>query len=308
MFELLPEVTTPYRVLIVLIVVIVMIVAIAYFVRRYGADRLGGAATRGRQPRLAVVDQFHMPDGRRQLVIVRRDNVEHLVMIGGPTDIVVEQNIVRAAGASRDKGDAALGRGLSVSETLTRPVPLGEGTLIPLQPESNGRGTRVVAEETMQWTWPPHQETPPPDRAEPRLEKPEISAKPMVDPAAPREPNFARPVTPPAPPRTAATAPAAPAAEKIEKPASAASADENLAEMANLLEASLRRPPDLRAAETPAPLKAEPVVPPALRADPEQRPAPPEPKPPKPEAAPKAAFESLEEEMASLLGRPPGKT
>jgi len=35
-------------------------------------------------------------DGRRRLVLVRRDNVEHLLMIGGPTDIVVEPNIVRA--------------------------------------------------------------------------------------------------------------------------------------------------------------------------------------------------------------------
>ena len=35
-------------------------------------------------------------DGRRRLVLVRRDNIEHLLMIGGPTDIVVEPNIVRA--------------------------------------------------------------------------------------------------------------------------------------------------------------------------------------------------------------------
>ena len=32
-------------------------------------------------------------------LIVRRDNVEHLLMIGGPTDLVVEPNIVRAVGA-----------------------------------------------------------------------------------------------------------------------------------------------------------------------------------------------------------------
>ena len=38
-------------------------------------------------------------DGRRRLVLIRRDNVEHLLMIGGPTDVVVEPNIVRAAGA-----------------------------------------------------------------------------------------------------------------------------------------------------------------------------------------------------------------
>ena len=46
-------------------------------------------------PRLAVIDAAAV-DGRRRLVLVRRDNIEHLLMIGGPTDIVVEPNIVRA--------------------------------------------------------------------------------------------------------------------------------------------------------------------------------------------------------------------
>ena len=41
-------------------------------------------------------------DGRRRLVLIRRDNVEHLLIIGGPTDVVVEQNIVRATAAQRD--------------------------------------------------------------------------------------------------------------------------------------------------------------------------------------------------------------
>ena len=54
-----------------------------------------------------------------ELVIIRRDNVEHLLMIGGPTDVVVEQNIVRAVGAPRDKAEPAIPRGLSATETLT---------------------------------------------------------------------------------------------------------------------------------------------------------------------------------------------
>jgi len=59
----------------------------------------GGGQTRfskGRQPRLSVTDAA-VVDDKRRLVLVRRDNVEHLVMIGGPSDIVVETNIVRAA-------------------------------------------------------------------------------------------------------------------------------------------------------------------------------------------------------------------
>ncbi|MFZ9502304.1 MAG: hypothetical protein ACO27F_12110, partial [Beijerinckiaceae bacterium] len=58
-------------------------------------QRLRGKAGRARQPRLGVVDAYDL-DRNRQLVIVRRDNVEHLVMIGGPNDLLIEQTIVRA--------------------------------------------------------------------------------------------------------------------------------------------------------------------------------------------------------------------
>ncbi len=42
--------------------------------------------------RLEVMDHASV-DGRRRLVLVRRDNVEHLIMIGGPVDVVVETGI-----------------------------------------------------------------------------------------------------------------------------------------------------------------------------------------------------------------------
>jgi len=53
---------------------------------------------RSRQPRLGVVDIYDL-DRQRQLVLLRRDNVEHLLLIGGLNDVVIETNIVRVAGA-----------------------------------------------------------------------------------------------------------------------------------------------------------------------------------------------------------------
>lgn len=47
---------------------------------------------RNRAPRLAVLDAAAI-DTRRRLVLIRRDDVEHLLMIGGPTDIVIETRI-----------------------------------------------------------------------------------------------------------------------------------------------------------------------------------------------------------------------
>jgi flagellar protein FliO/FliZ len=42
--------------------------------------------------RLDVVDQTNI-DGRRRLVLIRRDDVEHLIMTGGPVDLVIETGI-----------------------------------------------------------------------------------------------------------------------------------------------------------------------------------------------------------------------
>ena len=56
------------------------------------------AAGRARQPRLGIVDVYDL-DRQRQLILLRRDNVEHLLLIGGPNDVVVENNIVRVPGA-----------------------------------------------------------------------------------------------------------------------------------------------------------------------------------------------------------------
>src|SRR5271169_3796536 len=77
------------------VAVLALIGVVAWLIRRFASNRLGANTQRGRMPRLAVIDAAAV-DGRRRLVLVRRDNVEHLLMIGGPTDIVVEPNIVRA--------------------------------------------------------------------------------------------------------------------------------------------------------------------------------------------------------------------
>src|SRR5688572_32509075 len=126
------ELPTPVNFVIAFVVVLILIGAATWLVRRFGVASLD-AASRGRQPRLAVVDAAAV-DARRKLVIIRRDNVEHLLMIGGPTDVVVEQNIVRAISAQRDKAvEPAVGRPLPISEPPQRAVAVAEGAAWPLQ-------------------------------------------------------------------------------------------------------------------------------------------------------------------------------
>ncbi|WP_322886391.1 flagellar biosynthetic protein FliO [Sinorhizobium medicae] len=74
---------------------------------------------KNRQPRLAVLDAAAV-DTRRRLVLVRRDDVEHLIMIGGPTDIVIESRI---APEQESPGPANL---QSKPEEKAAPAPIAE--------------------------------------------------------------------------------------------------------------------------------------------------------------------------------------
>ncbi len=43
--------------------------------------------------RVAVIESLPA-DGKRSVILVRRDNIEHLVMVGGRNDVVIEPNIM----------------------------------------------------------------------------------------------------------------------------------------------------------------------------------------------------------------------
>src|ERR1700684_2938542 len=85
---------------------IAALIVLAIVYRLTFAHRLRVPGGRTRQPRLGLVDAFSL-DGQRQLVLIRRDNIEHLVMIGGPNDVLVESQINRAAVPARESAQAA---------------------------------------------------------------------------------------------------------------------------------------------------------------------------------------------------------
>ena len=222
---------------VVLFVIVVLgLLALAFWLlRRSGGGRLGDDATRGRQPRLAVIDQATV-DSRRRLVLIRRDNVEHLLIIGGPSDVVVEQNIVRAATALRETGPA-------------RP---------PAMP-------RVLVGEDSMWLLKP--EPAPPGAPAPRKARTDDLLAELADELS-RVPGVGEAAEQRRPRRLQAAPPAGSTADAALKPAT----DQNLSEMAQRLEATLRRPAkssdDARTAAgkqaAPGPLRA---APPSARLD-----------------------------------------
>lgn len=71
-------------------IVVVLIVLAVWLLKLL--SNVSGNAVRGRNRRLAVVDTLSL-DQKRQLVIIRRDDVEHLILTGGPHDVVIETGI-----------------------------------------------------------------------------------------------------------------------------------------------------------------------------------------------------------------------
>ena len=67
---------------------------------RSGSGAARGGILRGRERRLGVVEAASV-DGRRKLVLLRRDDVEHLIMTGGPVDVLIESGIERSRAFDR---------------------------------------------------------------------------------------------------------------------------------------------------------------------------------------------------------------
>lgn len=77
--------------IIVALIALLVLLILVRIVRGFGVGTFV-AGGRNRKARLAVMDATAV-DSHRRLILVRRDDVEHLILIGGPTDVVVEQNI-----------------------------------------------------------------------------------------------------------------------------------------------------------------------------------------------------------------------
>lgn len=89
---------TYLRAVIALGAVLALIALTAWALRRFGLAGVMGAPAGGarRRRRLAVAEVMAV-DARNRLVLVRRDGVEHLLLVGGSAALVVESGIVPSA-------------------------------------------------------------------------------------------------------------------------------------------------------------------------------------------------------------------
>ncbi|PYB75242.1 flagellar biosynthetic protein FliO [Rhizobium wuzhouense] len=137
---------------------------------------------RNRQPRLQVLDAAAI-DTRRRIVLIRRDNVEHLVMIGGPTDLVIESGIgderhyltARALQTAAADEEARLGHQSTASLPAAPPIQAPSLVADPIQSESlvpqpSARKDRVPQRTSQR----------------PRIEQPDAAAPAVAAPRAPQ--------------------------------------------------------------------------------------------------------------------------
>ena len=249
------------------VIAVVALAAIVFWVARRMTRGLNfsDGGQRGKRSRLGVIDAFDI-DRQRRLILLRRDNVEHLVMIGGPNDVLIEPTIRRGV------AQAARSQAASSGQPATTPTPAN------LHPR----------------------EVPPPTRpSEPTVQRITPVAVPPEPALAPRAANVAQRMSaspspsPVAPPRTEPQPAARPDADRPHRsePASVTPtpttqpqtrsrlADSDLAAMAHKLEEALRRPgagapAGARAPTSPAPEPLAPKPAPAPAPKPAQAPPP----------------------------------
>ena len=72
--------------------------------------------------RLEVTDQANV-DGRRKLLLIRRDGIEHLIMTGGPVDVVIETGITPPRESKLEASHQAIGPS-EANTAVYQPAPL----------------------------------------------------------------------------------------------------------------------------------------------------------------------------------------
>ena len=80
------------RFLLALVFVIGLIGLVATLARRFGLGFPTTALKRSKNRRLSVVEVTPV-DGRRRLVLVRRDNTEHLILLSPSRELLIESGI-----------------------------------------------------------------------------------------------------------------------------------------------------------------------------------------------------------------------
>lgn len=115
-----------YTVIALILIALVVLVGAAMILRSFNGR------VRGRRGSRLGISEYYEMDQTRRLVLIRRDDVEHLMLVGGPQDVVIESNI---PSASSMQPQIPSGPDMPQMRTAPRPAVFGS-TRQPLRPVS----------------------------------------------------------------------------------------------------------------------------------------------------------------------------
>ncbi|MCB1417631.1 MAG: flagellar biosynthetic protein FliO [Notoacmeibacter sp.] len=151
-----------------LLLLILLLIVIRLFRAAIPGTFIAGGS---RKHRLAVIDAAAV-DSTRRLVLVRRDNTEHLLLIGGSNDLVVEAGIGVVAPSLADMAET----GDEQAQASPADETLGEGG-------ENARRISAIAAAVRR----PEPAPPPAPAPAPQVAAAEV--RPVVEPPAPQPPR-----------------------------------------------------------------------------------------------------------------------
>ncbi|MCG6121965.1 MAG: hypothetical protein MEP57_04575 [Microvirga sp.] len=211
------EVSPVVQYVIAFAIIAALLALFAVVLKRIGGRRFALAGQdrgRARQPRLGIVDVYDL-DRQRQLVLLRRDNVEHLVMLGGPNDLVVESNIVRVAPGRAQAPAASAVADFATERSAQAEIPFEPVAAAPVPPPRQPAEPAMSAAPARAQAQPPQSAPRPEPRPQERAPQPVPNASPA--PAMERRGQAPEP----APTPTFVPAPAAPSPVSVSAPPAA---------------------------------------------------------------------------------------
>jgi hypothetical protein len=90
---------------IISVTLLIALAGLAFWIMRQSLGAGGVMFFQTKQRRLGLVESTSV-DGRRRLLLVRRDDVEHLILTGGPVDVLLETGIQSRLGSLNGMGEA----------------------------------------------------------------------------------------------------------------------------------------------------------------------------------------------------------
>lgn len=152
------EAVAPYVSFAIALIIVLILIAILFrIIKAFTGGKFGNV----HQNRLRIIEGMAL-EGKRRLVIVRRDNIEHLLLIGGENDLVIEQGIQR------------------------QPAPVTRATKTAPSATQKMMAPQDTPKPTQQKTAPP--QSPPPPAQQPAAQQPaaqpQNTPKPAPQPAA----------------------------------------------------------------------------------------------------------------------------